>query len=48
MASALVGGVCSIIPIIIAPIVNYIGIPVAQIVLVIIIAMKSDKKKKSG
>lgn len=46
--SSLVGWICSKIPIIINPWVNYIGIPVAQIILVIIIVTRSNKKKKNG
>lgn len=46
--SAIVGGIFSIIPIIISPIVNYVGIPLLQLVIVIIIAIKSNKKKTSN
>lgn len=42
--SLVVGYVCSIIPIIITPLFNYIGIPVAQIVIVIAIACNGKKK----
>lgn len=46
--SGLLGWLCSMIPIIINPWVNYIGIPLAQIILVIIIVTRSDKKKKNN
>lgn len=46
--SGIVGGIFSIIPIIISPIVNYVGIPLLQLVIVIIIAIKSNKKKTSN
>lgn len=45
--SGLVGWMCSIIPIIFNPWVNYIGVPVAQIILVIIMVTRSNKKKKN-
>lgn len=45
--SIVMGWFFSIIPIIITPLFNYIGMPVLQIVLVFIIVSKSDKKDKS-
>lgn len=44
--SIIVGCFFSIIPIIFAPMVNYIGFPILQIILVIIIVSKSNKKEK--
>lgn len=44
--SGIIGWIFSIIPVIIVPMVNYIGVPILQIVVVIIIAVKSNKKKK--
>lgn len=46
--SAMVGGICSIIPIIISPIVNYVGVPLLQLVIVVIIIIKSNKKEKNN
>lgn len=46
IVSILVGWFFSIIPIIFTPIVNYIGVPILQIILVIIIVSKSNKKEK--
>lgn len=45
--SGIIGWIFSIIPVIIFPMVNYIGVPTLQIVVVIIIAVKSNKKKKT-
>lgn len=44
--SIIMGWFFSVIPIIITPLVNYIGIPILQIVLVICIVYKSNKKVK--
>lgn len=44
--SILVGWFFSIIPIIFTPMVNYVGVPVLQIILVIIMVSKSNKKEK--
>lgn len=46
MLSIIVGWFFSVVPIIITPIVNYVGVPVLQIVLVVIIVVKSNKKGK--
>ncbi len=46
--SAIVGGVFSIIPVIISPMVNYIGIPLLQLVIIMIMVMKSKKKQRAG
>ena len=42
--SIILGWVFSVIPIIFTPLFNYIGIPVLQIIFVICIACKSNKK----
>lgn len=44
--SGILGWLFSIVPVIISPMVNYIGVPLIQIIVVIIIAVKSSKKKK--
>ncbi|MDE6950739.1 MAG: hypothetical protein K2P64_07475 [Lachnospiraceae bacterium] len=44
LISAMVGGIFSMIPVIISPIVNYVGIPLLQLGIVIIVAIKSNKK----
>lgn len=44
--SIVVGWIFSLIPIIIKPVFNYIGIPVLQIIFVIIIVNNSNKKEK--
>lgn len=44
--SIVIGWFFSVIPIIITPLFNYIGIPILQIVLVICIVYKSNKKEK--
>lgn len=44
--SGIIGWIFSIVPVIISPIVNYIGVPLLQIIVVVIITVKSDKKKK--
>ncbi len=46
--SGIVGWFFSIVPVIITPMVNYIGIPLIQIIAVIIITAKSNKKKKKS
>lgn len=43
--SMLVGWFFSVIPIIGRPLVNYVGIPILQIVVMFIITNKSNKKK---
>lgn len=42
--SLAIGWFCSIIPIIVTPMINYIGIPILQIVLVIAVVNKGKKK----
>lgn len=44
--STIVGCFFSIIPIIVTPMVNYVGAPILQIILVIIIASKNSRKEK--
>lgn len=44
--SGIIGWVFSMVPVIISPMVNYIGVPLLQIIAVIIIAVKSNKKKR--
>ena len=44
--SGILGWLFSLVPVIISPMVNYIGVPLIQIIVVIIIAVKSNKKKK--
>lgn len=39
------GFICMVIPIVITPMVNYIGMPLIQLLIVIAIAIKSNKKK---
>lgn len=43
--SIIMGWFFSIIPIIVTPMVNYVGIPILQVVIVIILVSKSNKKK---
>lgn len=43
--SGIIGWIFSMVPVIISPMVNYIGVPLLQIVAVIIIVVKSNKKK---
>jgi ABC-type multidrug transport system fused ATPase/permease subunit len=43
--SGIIGWFFSIVPVIISPMVNYIGVPLLQIIVVIIISVKSNKKK---
>lgn len=43
--SIIIGFIFSVIPIVISPLVNYIGFPILQIVIVIIFATRSNKKK---
>ena len=38
------GGVSCLLPVIVSPIVNYIGVPLVQLAIVVIIAVRSDKK----
>lgn len=45
--SGIIGWIFAIVPVIISPMVNYIGVPLLQIIVVIIIAVKSSKKKKT-
>lgn len=45
--TAVVGGICALIPIIFTPMVNYIGIPIIEIVFLIILIFKTDKKDGS-
>ncbi len=47
LITILVGWISSIIPIIIFPIINYIGVPALQIVILIAITIKNNKKLKS-
>ena len=44
--SGIIGLFFSMVPVIISPMVNYIGVPLLQIIAVITIAVKSDKKKR--
>lgn len=44
--SWIIGWVFSMVPVIISPMVNYIGVPLLQIIAVIIIVVKSNKKKR--
>lgn len=44
--SGIIGWVFSMVPVIISPMVNYIGVPLLQIIAVIIIVVKSSKKKR--
>lgn len=44
--SGIIGWVFSMVPVIISPMVNYIGVPLLQIIAVIIIGVKSNKKKR--
>ena len=44
--SGIIGWVFSMVPVIISPMVNYIGVPLLQIILLIIIVVKSNKKKR--
>lgn len=44
--SGIIGWVFSMVPVIISPMVNYIGVPLLQIIAVIIIVVKSNKKKR--
>lgn len=43
--SGIIGWVFSMVPVIISPMVNYIGVPLLQIIAVIIIVVKSKKRK---
>lgn len=43
--SGIIGWIFSMVPVIISPMVNYIGVPLLQIIAVIIIVVKSNKKK---
>lgn len=43
--SGIIGWIFSMVPVIIFPMVNYIGVPLLQIIAVIIIMVKSNKKK---
>ena len=43
--SVIIGWIFSIVPVIISPMVNYIGIPLLQIIVVIIVAVKSNRNK---
>ena len=43
--SGIIGWIFSMVPVIISPLVNYIGVPLLQIIAVIIIVTKSNKKK---
>lgn len=45
LVSALLGGAASIIPTIISPMVNYIGVPLIQIVILVCCLIKSNNKK---
>lgn len=45
--SLIFGGVCYLIPIIINPIVNYVGIPILQLLAVTFILNRSDEKNKA-
>jgi ABC-type multidrug transport system fused ATPase/permease subunit len=44
--SGIIGWAFSMVPVIISPMVNYIGVPLLQIIAVIIIVVKSSKKKR--
>lgn len=44
--SGIIGWVFLMVPVIISPMVNYIGVPLLQIITVIIIGVKSNKKKR--
>lgn len=44
--SGIIGWAFSMVPVIISPMVNYIGVPLLQIIAVIIIVVKSNKKKR--
>lgn len=44
--SGIIGWVFSMVPVIISPMVSYIGVPLLQIIAVIIIVVKSKKKKR--
>lgn len=44
--SGIIGWVFSMVPVIISPMVSYIGVPLLQIIAVIIIVVKSSKKKR--
>lgn len=44
--SGIIGWFFSMVPVIISPMVNYIGVPLLQIIAVIIIVVKSNKKKR--
>lgn len=46
LLSVILGWFFSIVPVIISPMVNYIGVPLIQIIVVIIIVVKSNNKKK--
>lgn len=46
--SGIIGWIFSVVPVIISPMVNYIGVPFLQIIVVIIIAVRSNKKKKEN
>ena len=48
LVSVLLGWVSSIIPTIISPMVNYIGVPLIQIIILICCMIKSDNKKESN
>ena len=43
VVSLVVGSICSAIPVIISPIVNYTGIPLLQLVIAIIVATRKKK-----
>lgn len=43
--SGIIGWIFSMVPVIISPMLNYIGVPLLQIIAVIIIVVKSNKKK---
>lgn len=47
IVTVIVGGVCSVLPVIISPWVNYVGIPVLQVVVVIIAVPRGNQKKKA-
>lgn len=45
--SLIIGGVCYLIPIVINPIVNYVGIPILQLLAAIFILNKSGRKDRA-
>ena len=44
LLAVVAGGLSCLLPVIVSPIVNYIGVPFIQLAIVVIIAVRNDKK----